>query len=93
MLLRGESGQAYNSANPAARATIAQLAQIIAEQAGVHVVFQDPDAVDIALRCPIPKQVLSSAKVEALGWHGAYTVPEGVAHTLQVLRECRAQAE
>ena len=93
VLLRGESGQAYNSANPAARATIAQLAQIIAEQAGVQVVFQDPDAVDLALRCPIPKQVLSSDKIEALGWHGAYTVPEGIAHTLQILRECRAQAE
>ena len=88
VLLRGKSGEAYNSANPAARVTIAELAGEIARAAGRTVRFEDPTVLDIALRCPIPKQVLSSEKIEALGWHGAFTVPEGVEHTIRILREC-----
>lgn len=84
-LLNGEAGQAYNSANPNARITIAGLAQIIAKCAGRQVVFADPSAVDIANRTPIEKQVLSSEKVESLGWHGTYDIEEGIKHTLMIL--------
>lgn len=84
-LLNGEPGQAYNSANPNARITIAGLAQTIAKCAGRQVVFADPSAVDIANRTPIAKQVLSSEKVESLGWHGTYDIEEGINHTLMIL--------
>lgn len=86
VLLNGETGQAYNSANPDARITIAGLAETIASCAGKKVVFSDPDAVDLANRTPIVKQVLDSGKVEALGWKGKYSVETGVAHTLAVLK-------
>lgn len=84
-LLNGEPGQAYNSANPNARITIAGLAQVIAKYAGRQVVFADPSAVDLANRTPISKQVLSSEKVEALGWQGTFGVEEGIKHTLMIL--------
>lgn len=84
-LLNGEPGQAYNSANPNARITIAGFAQVIAKYAGRKVVFADPSAVDIANRTPIAKQVLSSKKAESLGWHGSYGIEEGIKHTLMIL--------
>lgn len=84
-LFKGEPGQAYNSANSNSRITIAGLAQTIAKCAGRKVIFSDPDAVDIANRTPIAKQVLSSKKVEALGWKGMFNVEEGIKHTLMIL--------
>lgn len=87
VLARGESGQAYNLANPDARATIAQLAQEIAAAAGTRAVFETPTQADIRNRSPIARQVLCTKKLEALGWRGAFTVPKGVRHALLALRE------
>jgi nucleoside-diphosphate-sugar epimerase len=85
VLTCGESGQAYNSANPEDKITIAGLAETIAKAAGRTVIFAEPDAVDLAQRTPITKQVLSSKKLEALGWRGRYSTKEGVEHTLRIL--------
>lgn len=85
-LLTGEIGQAYNAANPDAKITIAGFAKVIADCAGQKVMFTNPDTVDLANRSPISKQVLNSQKVEALGWKGKYSIEEGVAHTLAILK-------
>lgn len=86
VLLNGSSGEAYNTANPESRVTISQLAQIIAGAVGKKVIYANPDAVDLANRTPIAKQVLSSKKIEALGWTGAYSVETGIKHTLDILQ-------
>lgn len=86
VLLNGQSGQAYNCANPDARITIVGLAEVIAKTAGRKVVFADPDAMDLAIRTPIAKQVLSSKKIEELGWKGQFSVEKGIAHTLAILK-------
>ncbi len=85
VLVRGESGQAYNAANPEARVTIAGFAQAVADAAGKRVIFANPTEKELADRSPIAKQVLSTAKLEALGWRGHFSVQEGVAHTLEIL--------
>lgn len=86
VLINGESGQAYNIANPDVRITIAQLAKMIAIAAKRKVVFSDPDIIDIANRTPIVKQVLSTKKIEDLGWKGAFTAESGIRHTLDILQ-------
>lgn len=86
-MIKGVPGEAYNSANKNAITTIAGLAKVIARCAGKEVEFSDPDAVDIANRTPIAKQVLDSQKVEALGWKGMFTVERGVEHVIRILRE------
>lgn len=65
VLINGKCGEAYNTANPDVRLTIAQLAEIIASAANRKVVFADPDDVDLAYRTPIAKQVLPSFPL----WH------------------------
>ena len=62
------------------------IAEIIASAANHKVVFADPDAVDLANRTPIAKQVLSSKKLESLGWHGAFSAEIGIKHTLDILQ-------
>lgn len=87
VLINGKSNQSYNIANSDAKATIAEYADIIAKQTGQKVIFSNPDAVDLAERTPITKQVLNSEKLESLGWHGKFSVPEGIKHTLDILQE------
>lgn len=86
VLINGDSGEAYNSANSGARITIAGLAEVIAKTAGKKVVFTDPSAVDIANQTPIAKQVLDSKKIEKLGWNGRYNVNQGIFNTLAILK-------
>lgn len=86
VLVQGISGEAYNLANPHSKLTIAELAEKIAVAGHNRVVFEIPDAVDLANQSPIPKQVLNSAKIEKLGWRPAFEVEEGICHTLDILR-------
>jgi nucleoside-diphosphate-sugar epimerase len=86
VMLNGNVGEAYNIANPSARCTIAQLAELIADQTGRKVIFAEPDAVDLANRTPILKQVLSSKKLESLKWEPAFSLEEGIGHTLGIIR-------
>ncbi|MCD7811222.1 MAG: hypothetical protein LUG91_05140 [Ruminococcus sp.] len=50
------------------------------------ILFTNPTEKELANRTPIMKQVFDSKKLEALGWHGEYTVRDGVAHTLAILQ-------
>lgn len=85
VLIRGENCQAYNLASPNAVTSIAGLANMIANAAGTKVLFQLPDETDIRNRSPIPRQVLCSDKLEALGWHSAYDLESGIHTTLSIM--------
>lgn len=85
VLVHGSSGEAYNIANRNSRVTIAELAQIIATNADSKVTFANPDTEDGYNCTPIVKQVLSSDKIEELGWEGEFTVEKGIAHTLAIM--------
>lgn len=83
----GESCNAYNIANSQSKTTIAGYAKEVAAQTGTKVIFVNPDEAAKAELSPIEKQVLSSKKLEQLGWKGRFTVEEGIRHTLQIMRE------
>ena len=87
VLTSGESCNAYNIANSQSRTTIAGYAKEVAVQTGTKVIFADPDEVAKAEMTPIAKQVLSSKKLESLGWKGQFTIEEGIRHTLNIMRE------
>lgn len=87
VLLKGIAGNAYNIANKHAICTIAQFAEEVARQTGTHVVYKIPDEVEKKEQTGIMHAVLNSEKLEALGWNGKYSVPEGIRHTLKVLKD------
>lgn len=89
VLLNGLCCNAYNIANSKATATIAEYAGIVAEKSGHKLIFENPDAVALAERSPIAKQVLNTKKLASLGWQGRYSVSEGIAHTLSILTEIK----
>lgn len=86
-LVNGKAGEAYNLANPQARVTIAEFAEKAAVAEDCKVVFENPTETDVANRSPISKQVLSTKKLESLGWIPAFSIDEGIQHTLDILKE------
>ena len=86
VLVNGKAGEAYNLANPKARVTIAEFAEKIATAEDCKVVFENPTDADVANQSPIPKQVLSTEKLEGLGWRPAFGIDVGIRHTLDILK-------
>ena len=85
VLTKGESCNAYNIANEDSIVTVAGFAKIVAECAGVKVVFTDPDEVAKAERTPIAKQVLDNGKLRELGWSGRYSLKKGLSGIISIL--------
>lgn len=89
VLAKGETGEAYNIANPDSRTTIAGFARAVADQAGVKLVFADPDEVQKAEMSPVMKQVLDTVKLEKLGWSGNYSLNQGISTLINILKELK----
>lgn len=85
VLVNGDTGAAYNIANPDVTVTIAGFAQCVADNAGTKLIFANPDETAIAQRSPVTRQVLDTSKLQALGWKGSYSLEEGVKNTLEIL--------
>lgn len=91
VLINGENGEAYNSANPESIASIADFARTVARLKDRQVIFCSPTQKDISMRSPITRQVLSSRKIESLGWRGQYSLEKGIFNTLMILSEAREE--
>lgn len=91
VLVDGETGEAYNLANPKSTLTIAEFAKKTAAAEDCKVVFESPTEADVANQSPIPKQVLSTEKLEELGWRPAFDIDVGIRHTLDILKDVRKE--
>ena len=89
LLTEGRCAEAYNVADSASHATIAELAARIAEAAGVPLLKETAGPLAGIPASPIPRQVLSDGKLKSLGWRARFTLQEGIARTLAALRESR----
>ena len=85
VLLKGETGQAYNVAEESSDIPLKEIAAIIAEEAGTKVVFDLPDAVEAAGFSKATKARLDGSKLRALGWRARYSLEEGIKRTLECL--------
>ena len=86
VILCGESGEAYNIADEASNITLKDLAKIIADHAGKHVVFEIPDAVEAAGYSKATKALLDGSKLKKLGWKPFYTIQDGIPRTIDILK-------
>lgn len=85
VLLKGETGEAYNIADESGDITLRDLAKLIAEKAGRKVVFDLPDAVEAAGFSKATKARLNGEKLRRLGWAPSYKVKHGIINTMDVL--------
>ena len=87
VLLKGETGEAYNIADEASDIRLRDLAARIAEAAGTKVVFDLPDAVESAGFSKATKARLAGDKIKSLGWRMAYDIKSGTERTVRIMRD------
>ena len=85
VLLKGEKGEAYNIANPAASKTVREMAEIVANEVcegRIKVVVNIPADIKERGYAPDVGYVLNADKLKALGWTPKYGLYEMYARML-----------
>jgi nucleoside-diphosphate-sugar epimerase len=85
ILLKGNSGDAYNIANKDSNVSIAQLAEIIATIGKQTVVYDIPSDLEKKGYSVITRAVLNSDKLESLGWKSEYSLTDSIQRIVQML--------
>lgn len=88
LLVRGESGQAYNIANEESHVTIRQMAELVAEHFGegrTKVVIDIPEDSERLGYAPPVKMWLDASKMRALGWTPAYGLVDSYRRMMQYM--------
>lgn len=75
---KAESGEFFNISNKNSVISIRQYADILANIAGVPLVFELPDEIEQAGYTKIKKAILNSGKLEKLGWRPKVNIEEGL---------------
>lgn len=86
VLLKGENGEAYNVSDTQSEVTLRQIAEWLAEDNGVKVIYDIPDAAEQAGYSTATKALLDTEKIEALGWRARTPMREGLRRTVESLR-------
>ena len=92
VLLKGESGEAYNIADEKSDITLKDLAGIIAKQCGRKVVFELPDSTEKAGYSTATKARIDGSKIKKLGWEMRYDMPKGIGRTSRILKSLQDEA-
>ncbi|MGN0368245.1 MAG: NAD-dependent epimerase/dehydratase family protein [Wujia sp.] len=87
IMLEGVDGEAYNVCSKDSDVQLREIATVLANQAGKKVVFDLPDAVEMAGYSKATKATLDDTKICKLGFQSSYDMQLGLEHTVKVLRE------
>lgn len=85
ILLKGTNGEAYNIADANSNISIRELAETIAAIGGRKVVIDLPNADEKRGFNPVTKSVISTIKLESLGWGPQCHLLTGLTRTLEDL--------
>ncbi len=86
VMLKGETGEAYNIADEKCDGTLKQAASICAREGGREVVFELPDETEKAGYSTATVARLDGKKIRGLGWRPLYDFEGGLTRTISVLR-------
>lgn len=87
ILLKGESGEAYNVADPNSVITIRMLAEMLAEIGDTKVIMEVPSEIEKNSYNPVTKSVFSVDKLIGLGWMASGEMKENMRKIIDYLRE------
>ena len=86
VLLKGETGEAYNVGHEES-ATIREMAEIYAEAGNVPLTAAEPADGEAEKFNPMNNATLNVEKINRLGFHNAFSIPEGLCHTVGILKD------
>ena len=87
ILLKGESSEFYNIANPNSIVSVREYAQTLADCAGVSLRFELPDSAEAKGYSKQADSILNSEKLQKLGWKGLYDIKSGLKNTITVKKD------
>lgn len=90
VLMRGKTGEAYNISDMESEVTLRQIAEWLAEDYGVQVVYEIPDAVEQKGYSTATKALMDTGKAAALGFCPMTHMREGLIKTVSYLKEERS---
>lgn len=78
VMLRGESGEAYNVSTKSGEATVLELARIMAKVSGkdIPIEFDIQARNNIEVKAALPVMVSDAKKLEGLGWRAKIETEE-----------------
>lgn len=85
VMFKGNSGEIYNIANCKSVASIADVADTVAKVAGLQVDYKISSKFESNGYSRPQDCVLNTAKLDSLGWKGAYTLLDGIKVTYEIL--------
>ncbi len=85
IMICGDTGNAYNISNKDSIVSIREIAEAMAAEGGVRVVFENPSDAEKKSYNLMKCSALNSDKLEALGWKAAFDLKKGVKATLKYL--------
>ena len=85
ILLKGESGEAYNIADADSNISIKKLAILIAKMGRKKVVIDVPENDEKRGFNVVTKSVFSTDKIEHLGWKPLTHIEQGIKNTIEEL--------
>lgn len=83
ILLKGDSGQAYNIADESSNITIKELAQMVAQKSGRKVIIDIPSEEEKKGFNVVTKSIYSTTKLSALGWSILGSMEEKIDRTIK----------
>lgn len=87
VLLRGMRGEAYNISDTESEVTLRQIAGWLAEDFGLNVVFEIPDATEQTGYSTVTKALLDTRKISLLGWKPQTHMRDGLRRTVESFRQ------
>jgi len=86
LLNTGTDGQAYNIAGLESDCSLFEIASLIAQHSKTDVIFDLPNDVESAGFSKATKALLSTQKIEEIGYAPQITMQEGLSRTLEILK-------
>lgn len=86
VLLKGKCGEAYNISDTESEVTLKDITEWLAEENGLQVIYEIPDAVEQKGYSTATKALLDTEKIKSLGWVPQTHMQEGLRKTVACLK-------
>lgn len=83
----GITGEAYNIANKDSVFSVMEFSMLLAELGGVKLILDSATIEEKRQFNPMKNAVLSSKKIETLGWRAAFHKEESIRHSIEIIKE------
>lgn len=91
ILLKGIDGEVYNVSNLDSIVSVKEFAVTLANIAGVKVIFEIPDTVELKGYSKQADSILDCSKLRKIGWYPLYDISLGLEHTYRIGKEALSQ--